>query len=263
MLLFLMGSVAMVATGCGANAKMANSGEDKEERRIAAEEDQNNMNEEIKEEMTMEELGEKQKEGTLTRDNFAEFSAYADKVSELLTVPDGFVLKEVQSDIQQNGSDVVRLRYGRENDNIILNGEHFSAVLTVPEQELLGFITITADSEIASADELPSADETTDITKTFLDKVAPGYFSVLSNLWIDRHDEPLIIDGTEHIISGTKHKSFVPRDQDYAWVIVNKNRDVISFEKGIEWESGRTTEKWLYDNYLESGTLDLFAVRQK
>lgn len=207
-------------------------------------------------------LGEKQSEGRLYTDSFEDFIPYTEVIDEFLTVPRGYELKEVQTDIRQNDQEVLRLRYGREGQEAPLFGEHYSVVIA-EDLTILGFITITQELVIEDESELPSSEEAVEQTELFLETIAPNYFKELSNLWIDRHDEPLMIEGKEQLVSGTKYKAYVPRDDNYAWVIIDKNGQVMSFERGIQWVNSRTTEKWLYDEYLYDGSLDLFQVRKK
>lgn len=129
---------------------------------------------------------------------------------------------------------------------------------------MLGLIAIRRDEIIADPNELPTSEESINIIKVFLDDLESGYFEKLDNLWIDRHDEPLSIDGAEQVVSGIKYKCYVPSEKGYAWVVVDKNKEIMLFERGVYWENnGRTTEKWLYDNYLKDGSLELFAVRKE
>ncbi len=207
-------------------------------------------------------LGEKQGEGNLLRENFTDYHQYEEELVRLSLIPAGYELQEVQTGISQNNEEVVRLRYGLIGQEIRLSGEHCSAVFRVADEQLLGFMAIRQAAVIEDVEELPTAEVTTEITETFLEKVAPGYFAKLNNLWIDRHDEPLVSDGKERLVTGTKYKCFVPEEGSYAWVVVDKNQDVMIFERGIQWVNSRTTEKWLYDDYLKDGRLDLFAVRQ-
>ncbi|MED1105005.1 hypothetical protein [Bacillus paramycoides] len=98
--------------------------------------------------------------------------------------------------------------------------------------------------------ELPTQKRTEEIAHLFLEKVEPGLFHCLENLWIRPHDESVIINGKQTIVTGMKYKCYLPDKDSYAWVIVGSNDQVITFEQGIKWENGRLTEKWLHDSWF-------------
>ena len=209
-------------------------------------------------------LGEKQQEGKLFREEFEQFTPYLRDLEQLISIPVEYELQEVQTDIQQNNEAVIRFRYGLISKEVALDAEHYSAVVRVADKKLLGLMAIRREAIVSNPDALPTVEEATDITKAFLENLEPGYFEKLENLWIDRHDEPLYIDGVEQIVSGMKYKCYVPSERGYAWVVIDKNREIMIFERGVHWENnGRTTEKWLYDEYLKDGSSELFAVRKE
>lgn len=106
-----------------------------------------------------------------------------------------------------------------------------------------------------AAGELPSKEETKAFAKTILSKAQPGLFEKLENLWIDKHDETIVVtkgDKRETVtISGMKYKCYLPEENNYAWVIVGPGGQIITFEQGIIWSNGRVTEKWLHDSWVE------------
>ncbi|MGC5327723.1 YcdB/YcdC domain-containing protein [Brevibacillus sp. SYSU BS000544] len=175
-------------------------------------------------------------------------------VFELLTVPDEYTLVTVQSQ-KQNRTDVWVFRFEkRSGENNGLGGEHFSVVVEKNNYNLLGFTWM--DQRLTEG-KLPSKEETTAIARAFLEKVEPGMFEKLQNLWIDRHDEVISLTGTGNIdkrtvtVSGMKYKCYLNEKDDYAWVIVGPGGRVITFEQGIVWNNGRVTEKWLHDSWLK------------
>jgi hypothetical protein len=186
--------------------------------------------------------------------NSAKEKAYSEALSsalQLVTIPEGYVLKSVQ-DEKQNGADVWWFRYEKASGvNNGVGGEHFSFIVTKNSHKLLGFTWM--DAHLAEG-ELPSKGATKEIAKAFLDKVEPSLFTRLDNLWIDQHDESITIKNGEEqekiTISGMKYKCYLKDNDDYAWVIVGKNGKVITFEQGIKWVNGRVTEKWLHDSWL-------------
>ncbi|BBI35601.1 YcdB/YcdC domain-containing protein [Cohnella abietis] len=171
---------------------------------------------------------------------------------QLLTIPDGYSLKRVQSE-QQNGNDVWWFRYEKASaENNGVGGEHFSFVVSKNSNKLLGFTWM--DKSLLNG-ELPTKEAAKEIAKAFLDKVESGLFVKLDNLWIDKHDESIMIKNAEKldniIISGIKYKCYLKENHDYAWVIVGRNGEVITFEQGIQWVNGRVTEKWLHDSWVQ------------
>lgn len=201
--------------------------------------------------------------GKLYHQDFSPFDEFIKAAEAKCPVPENFVLAEIQDEIQQNQQDVLRLRYTRDAEANQLYGEHFSVVMRKADLYILGFVNLTTDTAVDSSDLLPSREETKALTKEFFEAFDPEYYQKLENLWIDQHDETIEVNGREFTVSGTKYKCFIAEDDNYAWVVFGRDHQPIIFERGIHWVSGRTTEKWLHDSYLESGTLDLHPVRTK
>lgn len=201
--------------------------------------------------------------GQLYHQDFSSFHKFIEVAEAQCSIPKDFVLVEIQVDIQQNNQKVLRLRYTREGETNQLFGEHFSIVIRKSDFYILGFVNLTRDTVGSSNDPLPSREETKTLTQEFFEVFDPEYYEKLENLWIDQHDETIEVDGVNLKVSGTKYKCFIAEDGNYAWAVFGKDRQPIIFERGINWVSGRTTEKWLHDSYLESGTLDLHPVRTK
>lgn len=184
-----------------------------------------------------------------------EYSRALEHVLEFLSVPEGYVLKNVQRQ-KQNEEDIWIFRYEKSSGkNNGLGGEHFSFAVEKINNKVLGF---TLMDQNLSAGELPSKEETKAIAKAFLDNVEPGMFEKLENLWIDRHDEIITLKDEKNnesvniTISGMKYKCYLKEKDNYAWVIVGSGGKVITFEQGIIWDSGRVTEKWLHDSWLKN-----------
>ncbi|WP_426451942.1 YcdB/YcdC domain-containing protein [Paenibacillus sp. S-38] len=184
-----------------------------------------------------------------------EYSKALERALELLSIPEGYTLKDVQSQ-KQNKADVWVFRYEKASgQNNGLNGEHYSFVVDKNNNKILGF---TWMDEKFSTGELPSKEETKAIAKAFLDKVEPGMFAKLKNLWIDKHDEVIAVKDEKYnesvnlTISGMKYKCYLAEQDNYAWVIVGPGGNVITFEQGIIWNNGRVTEKWLHDSWLKN-----------
>ncbi|MEK5162472.1 YcdB/YcdC domain-containing protein [Paenibacillus sp. FSL R5-0527] len=178
-----------------------------------------------------------------------DYSESLKKVLQLLTIPDGYVLKTVQSQ-KQNAEDVWWFRYEKASgENHGPGGEYFSFVIKKSSNKLLGFTWM--DKTLAEG-ELPTKEAAKASAKEFLGKLEPGLFAKLDNLWIDKHDESILVKNGANqentIISGMKYKCYLKESDSYAWVIVGKNGKVITFEQEIKWVNGRVTEKWLHDS---------------
>jgi len=186
-------------------------------------------------------------QSTMLMDEASEALADALKV---LPVPKGYSIKSAHR-VKQNSTDTWLFRYEKASgDNNGLDGEHFSIVLEKKSRRILGF---TWMDQSLSKGQLPSKGETLAVAKGFLDKVEPGRFDKLENLWIDRHDEIITIKdktGNKPVtISGMKYKCYRKDEDNYAWVIIGPSGQIITFEQGIVWKNGRVTEKWLHDNW--------------
>jgi hypothetical protein len=184
-----------------------------------------------------------------------EYNDVLEQVLELLSVPEGYNLKSVQSQ-KQNGVDVFVFRYEKSSgENNGLGGEHFSFVVEKDNNKILGF---TWMDKSLSKDELPTKEETKVFAKEFLDKIEPGMFEKLKNLWIDKHDEIITLNDernsecVSNTISGMKYKCYLEDEDNYTWIIVGSKCNIITFEQEIIWNNGRVTEKWLHDSWLKS-----------
>ena len=136
----------------------------------------------------------------------------------------------------------------KENKNI--GGEYFSFLIS-EDKEILGFTNM--DKKYATAKML-SKSETQRIAKEFLLKTDKLLATDLKNLWIEKHDEEILINGQKMILSGMKYKCYRSSQKDYAWVIVGFDGSIMTFERNIRWNTiahKRITEKWLHDNWLK------------
>lgn len=136
----------------------------------------------------------------------------------------------------------------QENKNI--GGEYFSFLIS-EDKEILGFTNM--DKKYATAKML-SKSETQRIAKEFLLKTDKLLATDLKNLWIEKHDEEILINGQKMILSGMKYKCYRSSQKDYAWVIVGFDGSIMTFERNIRWNTiahKRITEKWLHDSWLK------------
>jgi hypothetical protein len=170
-----------------------------------------------------------------------------------VSIPEGYELKRATVE-KQNFADVGVFRFEKSSGiNNGLGGEHYSFVVDLSNQKLLGF---TWMDQRLSGGPLPSKEETRIIAQNFLEKIEHGLSNILVNLWIDRHDEKISVKGEKGVntitISGMKYKCYREDRNDYAWVIIGSAGRIITFEQGIIWNNGRVTEKWLHDSWVKN-----------
>ncbi|WAA09868.1 hypothetical protein OE104_00345 [Fervidibacillus albus] len=152
---------------------------------------------------------------------------------------------------KQNEAEVWIFRFEKANgENNGLGGEHYSFTVNKESDKILGFTWM--DKRFESGQELPTKKQTEEIAKSFLNRIEPGLFDRLENLWIRPHDELITVDGQQMTITGMKYKCYLPDEDTYAWLIIGPDKKIITFEQGIKWESGRITEKWLHDSWLKN-----------
>ncbi|MFC0213487.1 hypothetical protein ACFFK0_13645 [Paenibacillus chartarius] len=184
-----------------------------------------------------------------------DYSQALEHALRLLPIPEGYTLRHARPR-KQNGAGVWVFRYEKSSeDNLGWGGEHYSFVVAMDAPAILGF---TWMDRRFTAGALPSPEMTREAARDFLNKLEPGLFDRLQNLWIDRHDETIRIHdglsqaGASLVISGMKYKCYRQEHDDYAWVIVGPDGQVITFEQGILWDNGRVTEKWLHDSWASA-----------
>ena len=163
-------------------------------------------------------------------------------VRPYVTLPTDHMLVNTTA-VRQNNQEATLFRY--EKALAPGNGEHISLTIQHDPVVLLGYLRM--DRRFAE-EQLPSREETTRIARNFLERIDPTWNQSLNNLWIHRHDECLILDGQEEVtVAGMKFKCYRESHNDFAWVIVGYNGEVIAFERDTKWQHVRLTEKWLHD----------------
>lgn len=154
--------------------------------------------------------------------------------------------------ITVDGVPAVLFRYTKSKDDM-LNGEHFSFITTEKTPfKILGFTLM--DKKYADKEQL-SKKETEKVANLFLESIDAGLKKKLSNLWIEVHDEEVHINNSIIIVQGMKYKCYNKLEDNYAWVIVGFDGNIITFERDILWSNGmqkRVTEKWLHDQWLRT-----------
>lgn len=170
---------------------------------------------------------------------------------EQIEIPENYKLKSVKK-VRFNEINVYLFRYVK-NKNEESMSEHFSFIVAEKSLKILGF---TLMDKKHSQLKMLSQTETEIIARDFLKNIDSSLNDELENLWIERHDEQIIVDGNVKItISGMKYKCFRPSKNDYTWVIVGFDGTIITYERDIKWngkEQKRVTNKWLHDNWIES-----------
>ncbi|TCV19551.1 hypothetical protein EDC17_100473 [Sphingobacterium alimentarium] len=177
-----------------------------------------------------------------------EVQSYLDEFKKHIEIPKDY---QFQSVSKVNVDDVPAYLFRFEKStNKGLKGEHYSFVISEKDKQVLGFTDM--DKKYSNTKVL-SKSETEKIAKNFLLKLDKSLANVLKNLWIERHDEEILVNGKKTIIAGMKYKCYRASQNDYAWVIVGFDGSIITFERNIKWnnnEQKRITEKWLHDNWV-------------
>jgi len=78
-------------------------------------------------------------------------------------------------------------------------------------------------------------------------------FDKVQVYWINDHKELVTLYGKQEEVHGMKVKMYIPEQKLYIWVIVDKNNEVVVFERSINWDfvkGRRNTQMWLQDHWL-------------
>jgi len=189
-----------------------------------------------------------------------ETQLYLDEFKEYMNIPDNYQFQSV-CNIKVDHVPAYLFRFEK-STNKNLQGEHYSFVISKKEKQVLGFTNM--DKKYSSIKML-SKSETEKIAKDFLLKWDKSFANSLENLWIERHDEEIWVNGVKTTIAGMKYKCYRASQNDYAWVIVGFDGSVITFERNVKWnnsEHKRITEKWLHDNWLVDNNLNIPTEEQ-
>ena len=155
-------------------------------------------------------------------------------------------------------------------------GQHISFVFAQQDNRLLGFARMLPELDNETYVGHQQALET---ALVFLQQLAPDLISQegqskellelplgsriefkpslkIANLelnWIDVHVEKIKAGSGEKELCGMKVKFFIPEKNLWAWVIVDKNNQVMMFERDVSWDFDnmlRNTQMWLHDGWL-------------
>lgn len=181
--------------------------------------------------------------------SFDESKPYLEVFQSQIEIPKEFHFHTV-SKVKANDVDAYLIRY-QKDENKGLNGEHFSFLVAKDDKQILGFTNMSKKYNDLN---MLSKNETEKIAREFLTKIDKSLEENLENLWIERHDEQIFVDGGKAAtIAGMKYKCYRSSKDDYTWVIVGFDGSIITFERDIKWEmkeQRRITAKWLHDNWL-------------
>lgn len=172
------------------------------------------------------------------------------------------------------------LRLEREDQiNNGIGGEHISATFNINDGKLMGMVRMFADADnsdfISHQQALETAinflrDNASDLISkkvvipqlTKLDNGSRIEFDQEDKLlkldkvqiyWIGGHKELISINGQPKEVHGMKVKMYVPEQKLYVWVVVDKNNNVLIFERSVSWDFvkfQRNTQMWLHDPWL-------------
>lgn len=173
-----------------------------------------------------------------------------DSVLNFISIPKDYVLVNVNEGAQDN-ENIIVFRY-QKNEELNIGGEHFSFTVREKDNLLLGVMWM--DSKFIKDNELPTKEQTSKIAEEYIKKIDPDLFNKLELQWISSHDEKIIIDNKEIVVSGMKYKCYIPAEKTYTWVVVGSGGDVTIFERGLVWDGvlgQRGSEGWLYDTWVK------------
>lgn len=177
-----------------------------------------------------------------------EVQPWLDEFRKFVQIPKGYDFHSI-SKVKVDNVPALLFRYEKQG-NKGSKGEHFSFIISENEKQILGFTNM--DKGYSNLKMLSKA-ETETTAKKFLLTLDGTLANNLKNLWIERHNEEILVNGQKTIIAGMKYKCFRASQNDYAWVIVGFDGSVITFERNIKWnnnEKRRITKKWLHDNWV-------------
>lgn len=185
--------------------------------------------------------------------SFSEVKPYLEVFQSQVEIPNEYHFHTV-SKVKPNGVEAYLFRY-QKDENKGSNGEHFSFLISKVDKKILGFTNMNKKYKDLN---MLSRKETEEIAKNFLIKMDESLADDLENLWIERHDEQLFVDGGKATtIAGMKYKCYRKSKDDYTWVIVGFDGSIITFERDIKWnmqEQRKITEKWLHDSWILDNT---------
>ena len=190
-----------------------------------------------------------------------EIRTYLEELEKVIRIPDGYSFHTVKN-VKLNDVEAYLFRFER-SENKGLQGEHFSFLISKNDKQILRFSTM--DKKYSNVHML-SESETERIAMEFLFKLDKTLAANLKNLWIERHDEAILIDGEKTAVAGMKYKCYYSAQNDYCWVIVGFDGSVITFERNIKWDNSknaRITEKWLHDDWFIHTSTDTVTDEQE
>jgi hypothetical protein len=162
-----------------------------------------------------------------------------------LRIPRGWEIVRVREE-RHDDRDVTVIRH--QPDGYRLGSPHTSLVLDAGGT-ILGFTRL----QNGNHGPLLHARRAEEIALRFLRQVAPDHAEGLSVNWVAQHDETVTRpDGTTETISGMKVKMHHDNGL-YTWVILGPDETVLTYERGITWDSSRGrrgTQMWLHDSWI-------------
>ncbi|WP_426482147.1 nuclear transport factor 2 family protein [Chryseobacterium sp. R2ACT005] len=189
-----------------------------------------------------------------------EVQSYLDEFKRNFEIPRDYQFQSVN---KVNVDDIPAYLFRFEKStNKGLKGEHYSFVISEKDKQMLGFTNM--DKKYSNINML-SKSETEKIAKDFLLNLDRSLANGLKNIWIEGHDEEILVNGVKTTITGMKYKCYCASQNNYAWVIVGFDGSIITFERNIKWnnsEHKRTTEKWLHDSWLAEANLNMSIEEQ-
>ena len=184
-----------------------------------------------------------------------EAKPYLNEFQKQVTIPEGYLFHSVNK-VQTDGVPAYLFRFNKPENNEP-NGEHFSFIISEKEKVILGYTHM--DKKYNNL-KMISKSEAERIAIKFLSNIDKSLANDLKNLWTERHDEEIIVNGKKLVIAGMKYKCYRASQKDYVWVIIGYDGSVITFERDIKWNTithKRITQKWLHDSWITDHKINL------
>lgn len=153
-----------------------------------------------------------------------------------------------------------------------LGGEHFSVSVDLDATKIMGIIHMEKQH---SGNGLPSDEGAKETAINFLPSIAPDLIGEYEVKWVMRqlenpnkipHESPFpLIDekGEEFLLTGVRVKLFFENLGTWGWVIVGRDKKIISFEREVVWNTTmnrRSTAAWLHDSFIKEQISDLESL---
>lgn len=176
---------------------------------------------------------------------------------------------------------VAHLRFQKTSSGLDLLGEHVSFLLDLDRFQMMGLTSMNIkNTEKGYVTHQAALNAAVQFLKTYAPDLMPENTELIAighkkegskmtfrkplNIgnvelhWIGHHDEEIKVQGKKKKIRGMKVKMYIPANQLWAWVIVDNQEKIHTFERNVFWNFSafqRETQMWLHDHWLAENKL--------